>query len=95
MVMKIFDTLDISHANNIPVVNDKQLTDLIEKYTVLDDIGKHTVCSVAETEYRRITSAHDVPIIAAYGSLTSDTPLTDEEKFILALAQKIKKQKEK
>lgn len=90
MVMKIFDTLDISHANNIPVVNDKHLTDLIEKYTVLDDLGKHTVCSVAETEYRRITSAQEAPTIAAYGSLTSDTPLTDEEKLILTLAQKIK-----
>ena len=90
MVIKIFDTLDISHANNIPVVNDKQLTDLIKKYTVLDDLGKHTVCSVAETEYRRITSTKSTPTIAAYGSLTSDTPLTDEEKLILTLAQKIK-----
>lgn len=90
MVMKIFDTLDISHANNIPVVNDKQLNDLIEKYTALDDWGKHTVCSVAETEYRRITSSQAAPTIAAYGSLTSDTPLTDEEKLILTLAKKIK-----
>lgn len=90
MVMKIFEALDISHANNIPVVNDKQLNDLIEKYTVLDDWGKHTVCAVAETEYRRITSSQSAPTIAAYGSLTSDTPLTDEEKLILTLAQKIK-----
>ena len=90
MVMKIFDTLDISHVNNIPVVNDKQLTNLIERYTLLDNLGKHTVCSVAETEYRRITSAQATPTIAAYGSLTSGTPLTDEEKLILTLAQKIK-----
>lgn len=90
MVMKILDTLDISHANNIPVVKDKQLTDLIQKYTALDDLGKHTVCSVAETEYRRITPEKSAPTIAAYGGLTSDTPLTDEEKLILTLAQKIK-----
>ena len=90
MVMKILDTLDISHANNIPVVNDKQLADLIQKYTALDDLGKHTVCSVAETEYRRITPVKSAPTIAAYGGLTSDTPLTDEEKLILTLAQKIK-----
>lgn len=93
MVMKIFDTLDISHINNVPVINNNQLTDLIKKYTALDDIGKHTVCSVAETEYRRISSRDDEPLIAAFGSLTSDTPLTDEEKLILTLAQKIKDKK--
>ncbi len=90
MVMKIFDTLDISHINNIPVVNDKQLTNLIEKFTVLDNLGKHAVCSVAETEYRRITSVKSDATIAAYGGLTTGTPLTDEEKLILTLAQKIK-----
>ena len=90
MVMKIFDTLDISHANNIPVVNDAQLTNIIEKYALLDDLGKHTVNSVTETEYRRVTTSHNTPIIAAYDSLSSDTALTDEEKLILTLAQKIK-----
>ena len=90
MVMKIFDALDISHANNIPVINDNQLTDLIKKYTALDDLGKHAICAVAETEYRRIISTQNAPIIAAYGSLSADTPLTDEEKLILTLAQKIK-----
>lgn len=90
MVMKIFDTLDISHINNIPVVNDDRLTDLIKKYTILDDIGKHTVCSVTETEYRRMTEKDNVPLMAAFDGLTTDTPLTDEEKLILSLAQKIK-----
>lgn len=90
MVIKIFDALDISHLNNIPVINDKQLTSLIEKYSVLDDLGKHTVCSVAKTEYLRVTSAKSAPTVAAYGSLTSGGTLTDEEKLILTLAQKIK-----
>lgn len=90
MVMKILKTLDISYANDIPVVNDARLTKLIERYTLLDDLGKHAVCSVAETEYRRITSEPIAPVIAAYGGLNSDIPLTDEEKLILTLAQKIK-----
>ena len=90
MVMKIFNTLDITHMNSFAVVNDEQLNTLIKKYTVLDDFGKHTVCSVVETEYRRITQKKNFPVIAAFSDLTSDTPLTEEEKLILSLAQKIK-----
>ena len=92
MVSKILKELDIHSINEQPVVIDEKLLDFIKIYSSLDDIGKHVVTSVAETEYRRLHPVFlEEAIIAAYGSITSGKPLTDEEKTIMDLIDKIKK----
>ena len=70
------------------------MLDLIKIYNSLDEIGKHTVTSVAKTEYRRLHPEFlEEAIIAAYGSITFGKPLTDEEKTIMNLIDRIKKDK--
>ncbi len=92
MVSKILKKLDIYPVNEHPVVIDDGVLDFIKIYSSLDDIGKHTVTSVAETEYRRLHPDFlEEAIIAAYGSITSGKPLTDEEKIIMDIVDKIKK----
>ncbi len=92
MVSTILKELDIHLVNEHPVVMDDKLLDLIKIYNSLDDIGRHTVTSVAETEYRRLHPEFlEEAIIAAYGSITSGRPLTEEEKTIMDLVDKIKK----
>lgn len=91
MVNKILKELDIYCVDDIPIVIDDNLLSFIKMYNSLDDIGKHTVASVAETEYRRIhTQSFEDAIIAAYGSISSSKPLTDEEKLIFDLVERIK-----
>lgn len=92
MVTKILKELDIQPLNEHPTVIDDKLLKIIKIYGMLDDIGKHTVASVAETEYRRLHPEFlEEAIIAAYGSITSAKPLTDEEKIIMDIVDKIKK----
>lgn len=92
MVSKILKELDIHPINEHPVVMDDELLKFIKIYSSLDDIGKHAVTSVAKTEYRRLHPVFlEEAIIAAYGSITSGKPLTDEEKTIMDLIDKIKK----
>ena len=92
MVCKILKELDIYSVNEHPIVIDSELLDFIKIYGSLDDIGKHTVSSVAETEYRRLHPEYlEEAIIAAYGSITSGKPLTEEEKTIMNIVDKIKK----
>ena len=92
MVSKILKELDIYSVNEHPVVVDDELMRLMKTYNSLDNIGKHTVSSVAETEYRRLHPEFlEEAIIAAYGSITSSKILTEEEKIILDLVDKIKK----
>lgn len=92
MVNTILKELDIHPVNEHPVVIDEELLDFIKIYSSLDDIGKHAVTSVAKTEYRRLHPEFlEDAIIAAYGSITSGKPLTDEEKTIMDLIDKIKK----
>ncbi len=92
MVSKILKELEISPIDGYPIVVDGKLLDFIKIYSSLDDIGKHAVTSVAETEYRRIYPDFlEDAIIAAYGSITSGKPLTDDEKTIMELVDKIKK----
>ena len=92
MVSTILKELDIHPVNEHPVVMDDELLKFIKIYSSLDDVGKHTVTAVAETEYRRLHPEFlDEAIIAAYGSMTSGNPLTDEEKTIMNLIDKIKK----
>ena len=92
MVTTILKELDINPFNEYPTVIDDELLDFIKIYNLLDDIGKHTVTSVAKTEYRRLHPEFlEDAIIAAYGSITSGKPLTDEEKTIMNLIEKIKK----
>ncbi len=92
MVSTILKELDIHSVNEHPVVMDDELLDFIKIYSSLDDIGKHTVTSVAKTEYKRLHPDFlEDAIIAAYGSITSGKPLTDEEKTIMNLIDKIKK----
>ena len=92
MVSTILKELDIYSVNEHPVVMDDELLKFIKIYSSLDSVGKHTVRAVAKTEYRRLhpESLGDA-IIAAYGSMTSGKPLTDEEKTIMDLIDKIKK----
>ncbi len=92
MVSKILKELDIQPINEHPVVINDELLDLIKIYSLLDDIGKHAVNSVAETEYRRLHPEFlEEAIIAAYGSITSGKSLTEEEKLIMDIVDKIKK----
>ena len=92
MVSTILKELDIHPINEQPVVMDDELLKFIKIYSSLDDIGKHAVISVAKTEYRRLHPVFlEEAIIAAYGSITSGKPLTDEEKTIMDLIDKIKK----
>ena len=92
MICTILKELDIRSVNEHPFVIDDELLDFIKTYSSLDDIGKHTVASVAKTEYRRLhpESLEDA-IIAAYGSITSGKPLTEEEKAIMDIVDRIKK----
>ena len=91
MISTILKELDIQPVNEHPVVIDENLLDFIKIYSSLDDIGKHTVTSVAKTEYRRLHPEFlEDAIIAAYGSITSGKPLTDEEKTIMDLIDRIK-----
>lgn len=91
MVNNILKELDIYCVDDIPIVIDDDLLSFIKMYNSLDDIGKHTVVSVAETEYRRIhTQSLEDAIIAAYGCISSSKPLTDEEKLIFDLVERIK-----
>jgi len=92
MVSTILKELDIHSVNEHPVVIDDEVLDFIKIYSSLDDIGKHAVTSVANTEYRRLHPEYlEEAIIAAYGSITSGKPLTDEEKTIMDIVEKIKK----
>ncbi len=92
MISKIFKELEIYPIDGHPIVIDDNLLDFIKIYNSLDDMGKHTVASVAQTEYRRIYSDYlQDAIIAAYGSITSSKPVTTDEKLILDLIEKIKK----
>ena len=92
MVSTILKELDIHSINEQPVVIDENLLDFIKIYGSLDDIGKHAVVAVAQTEYRRLHPEFlENAIIAAYGSITSGKPLTDEEKTIMNLIERIKK----
>lgn len=94
MVTTILKELDIQTINEYPFVIDDKLLDFIKIYSLLDDIGKHTVNSVAKTEYRRLHPEFlEEAIIAAYGSITSGKSLTDEEKLIMDIVDKIKKDK--
>lgn len=93
MVSKILKELDIQSVNEQPVVMDDELLDLIKIYSSLDDMGRHTVAAVAETEYRRLHPDFlQEAIIAAYGSISSAKPLTEEEKLIMNIVDKIKKE---
>ena len=90
MVSKILKELDIYSVNEQPVVMDDELLDLMKMYTSLDYKGRHTGASVAETEYRRLhPEFYEEAIIAAYGSINSGKPLTEEEKAIMDIVDKI------
>lgn len=92
MVSKILKELDICAVNEHPVVIDDEMLDFIKLYNSLDDMGKHTIVSVAETEYRRVHPEFlEDAVIAAYSGITSGKPLTNDEKIILDLVEKIKK----
>ncbi len=94
MVSKILKELDINIFDDVPVAVDSQMLDFIKMYSALDDMGKHAVTSVAQTEYRRIQPDFlQEAVIAAYSGITSGKPLTEEEKTILDLVEKIKNDK--
>lgn len=91
MVNRILKELEIYPVDGLPIAIDDKLLSFIKVYNSLDDIGRHTVASVAETEYRRMHSgAMADTIIAAYGGISSSIPLTSDEKLILDLVERIK-----
>lgn len=87
MVNRILTALDIYTGDNCPLILDNRSIKLINIFSSLDDLGKHTVESVAETELRRINRP---ALNAAYGDLSSSKPLSDDEKHIFDLIQNIK-----
>lgn len=87
MVNRILKALDIYSNEEAPVILDSRSIKLINIFSSLDDLGKHTVESVAETEYRRINKP---ALSAAYGGISSSKPLSDDEKHIFELIQNIK-----
>ena len=92
VVNKILKELDIYPIGNVPVVIDDDLIDFVGVYSSLDEIGKHTVRSVAETERRRICGGvSNDALIAAFGSIDFGRQLTKDEKDILDLVDRIKK----
>lgn len=91
MVNKIFEALDIYPFKDCPIALNARSIRLLNNFEDLDDLGKHAVESIVETEYRRINStSSDRPLIAAYGEISTSRPLTSEEKDILNLIQKSK-----
>lgn len=90
MINKIFKALNISHISDIPIVLEPSLLELINNYNQLDDIGKHTVKTVAKAELDRLVSK---PIIAAFGSVNSSKVLSEDEKLIMQLVEKLKENK--
>ena len=91
MVNKILKALDIYTCEENSVTLDNRSINLINKFALLDDMGKHTVESVTETEYRRITTIQPADaLIAAYGSISSAKPMSNDEKLVLELIQNIK-----
>lgn len=92
MINKIFKALNISHISDIPIVLEPSLLELINTYNQLDDIGKHTVKTVAKAELDRLVSK---PIIAAFGSVNSSKVLSEDEKLIMQLVEKLKENKKR
>ena len=93
MVTKILKELDICSVDEHPAVIDDKAMEFIKIYNSLDEIGKHTVASVAQTEYRRLHPEFlENAIVAAYGSISAGKTLTDEEKVIMEIVDRIKKE---
>ena len=96
MVNNIFEVLDIYPLKDCPVVLNTRSIQLLNKFESLDDLGKHAVESMLETEYRRMNySPSDEALFAAYGGISSGKPLSEEEKDILNLIQKYKENQSK
>ncbi len=93
MVSKILKKLDIYTADDFPISVDSELLNLLKIYSALDDVGKHTVSSVAQTEYRRVCpESFKDALVAAYGSISKGSPFSDEEKDVLDLVERINRQ---
>lgn len=90
MINKIFKALNISHITDIPVVLEPSLLEVVSIYNQLDDIGKHTVKTVAKAELDRLNTK---PTIAAFGSVDSGKILSEDEKLIMQLVEKLKEHK--
>lgn len=87
MVNRILGALDIYNNEESPITLDTRSIKLINIFSSLDDLGKHAVESVAETEFRRVNKP---ALIAAYNDISSSKPLSDDEKLIFELIQSIK-----
>ncbi len=91
MVNNILDALDIAMIQDIPVTLDERSLHLLEIYRDLDELGRHSVLAVAETEKRRMKEeAVEQVVTAAYGGISKSLPMNEEEKLIYELVQKIK-----
>ncbi|MBR5236908.1 MAG: helix-turn-helix transcriptional regulator [Clostridia bacterium] len=91
LINRIFEVLDIYPFRDCPITLNSRSIRLLNDFEKLDDMGKHAVESMVETECRRINGSSSTnALIAAYGGLSDSTSLTDEEKVILNLIQKSK-----
>ncbi len=96
MVNKIFEVLDIYPFRDYPVILNTRSIRLLNNFESLDDLGKHAVESIVETECRRIScSPFDEALFVAYGGISASRSLSDEERDILNLIQKSKENQSK
>ena len=95
MVKNILKELDIYSLEDNLLALDENSLNLLKRYQALDEMGRHAVDSIVVTESRRMKeeSIKDA-VTAAYGGLSKSQPLTEEEKLIFELVQKIKENEE-
>lgn len=70
-IYKICKKLNINISNAPFVINDYN-SDFLNKLSLLDDIGRHTVEVVLEAEFARCTNTNTLPYKAAFGNAAID-----------------------
>lgn len=87
-VNRILKELDIAVVSDVPVVPDERSLELLKKFNALDEFGRHTLESVAETEINRMYNPDAAGCVSFEGMPTS-VSLTSDEMAILSIVKKI------